>query len=211
MRFKLTALAAYMAVIPAHAVDLEMGFGETHYIKQTDGVWYQDAFPYTMDLNDQSLSIGMSWKPSTIRYRAEFLALGKHYVNALATSDGTYNPYFVTHCGDACGLVALQGRGSVSGLLLSASRNVHGPLYVEAGIYANIKKWKITVTQLDGTFPREMQREHQIDFGPVVGLGLRYNGIDAGVQYIYLDASSEGDPITPMMTGAYRGYMRVYF
>ena len=132
-------------------------------------------------------------------------------VNALATSDGTYNPYFVTHCGDSCGLVALQGRGSVSGLVLSASRDVYGPLYVEAGVYANVKKWQVTVTQPDGTFIAEAQREHQIDFGPVVGLGLRYNGLDVGVQYIYLDDSSEGDPITPMMTGAYRGYVKVFF
>ena len=203
--------AALFATLPAHAVDFELGFGETHYIKQTDGVWYQDAFPYWMDTEDQSLSLGVSWKPGKTRYRAEFLVLGKHFVNALATSDGTYNPHFVTHCGDSCGLVALQGRGSVSGLVLSASRDVYGPLYVEAGIYANVKKWQVTVTQPDGTFIAEAQREHQIDFGPVIGLGLRYNGMDVGVQYIYLDDSSEGDPITPMMTGAYRGYVKVFF
>lgn len=110
MKLKLIALAAYVAVVPAHAVDLEVGFGETHYIKHTDGVWYQDAFPYWMDTKDQNLSLGISWKPSNIRYRAEFLVLGKHFVNGLATSDGTYNPHFVTHCGDSCGLVAFQGR-----------------------------------------------------------------------------------------------------
>lgn len=212
MRFKLTALAAYMALsVPAHAVNLELGFGETHYIKQTNGVWWQEGFPYWMDTQDQSLSLGVSWKPNNVRYRAEFLVLGKHFVNGLATSDSTYNPYFVTHCSPDCGLVVFQGRGSVSGLVLSASRDVYGPVYVEAGLYANIKKWQVTVTRPDGTFLAEMQRKYQIDFGPMVGLGLRYNGLDVGIQYIYLDDSAEGDPMTPMMTGAYRGYIKVFF
>ena len=212
MRFKLTALAAYMALsVPAHAVDLELGFGETHYIKQTDGVWYQDAFPYWMDLKDQSLSIGVSWKPNSIRYRAEFLALGKHNVKAVFTPDATYNPYYVSTCAPNCDLSVLDGRGSVAGLVLSASREVYGPLYVEAGVYANVKKWQVDVFSLDGTHRGNIARKNQIDYGPVIGFGIRYNGIDAGVQYIYLDDSSEGDPITPMMTGAYRGYVRVFF
>lgn len=215
--FWVIVIAAILALLStrARAVDLEVGFGQTHYIKQTDGVWYQDAFPYWMDTDDQSLSFGLSWKPSETRYRAEFLALGKHFVNALATSDGTYNPYFVTHCGDSCGLVALQGRGSVSGLVLSASRDVPIlglPFYAEAGVYANVKKWQVTVSSLMGDqVYGEAVRKHQIDYGPVIGFGIRYSGVDVGFRYIYLDDSSEGDPITPMMTGAYSLMFKAYF
>ena len=203
--------AALLTIFPAQAVDVEIGVGETHYIKQTDGVWYQEAFPYWMDTKDQNLSIGVSWQPDNIRYRAEFLALGAHYVNSIATSDGTYNPWFVANCGTDCGLVSLIGRGSVSGIVLSASRPVYVPVYVEAGVYANVKKWQVTISKVDGGFLRELQREHQIDFGPVIGLGVRYQGVDIGLRYIYLDDSSEGDPITPMMTGAYTLSFKAFF
>ena len=209
--------AALFATLPAHAVDFELGFGETHYIKQTDGVWYQDAYPYWMDLEDQNLSLGVSWKPGNTRYRAEFLALGKHFVNGIATSDGTYNPYFVAHCGQDCGLVSLVGRGSVSGVVLSASRDVPIlglPFYAEAGIYANVKKWQVNIGPVmgDGSRPTvELARKHQIDYGPVVGFGIRYSGVDIGLRYIYLDDSSEGDAMTPMMSGAYTLTFKTYF
>ena len=212
-------LAAVLLVraMPANAgeIDIELGFGETHYIKQTDGVWYQNAFPYWMDMEDQSLSLGVSWKPGNVRYRAELFAAGKHYVKAIVTSDGTYNPYFVANCGSNCGLVSLEGRGSVSGLVLSASRDVPimgVPFYAEAGVYANVKKWQVTVSAPMGDHVYgEAAREHQIDFGPVIGFGLRYSGVDIGFRYIYLDDSSEGDPITPMMTGAYSLMFKAYF
>ena len=212
-------LAAVLLVraMPANAadIDIEVGFGQTHLNEQTNGVWYQDGFPYWMDQDDQSLSFGVSWKPNDIRYRAEFLALGKHSVKALATSDGTYNPYFVANCGNDCGLVVLEGRGSVSGLVLSASRDVPilgVPFYAEAGVYANVKKWQVTVSAPMGDrVYGEAAREHQIDFGPVIGFGLRYSGVDIGFRYIYLDDSSEGDPITPMMTGAYSLMFKAYF
>lgn len=201
----------------AKAADLEIGTGYTYFVKQTDGVWYQEAYPYWMDQDDQSLSIGVSWKPAETRYRAEFLALGKHAVNAIATSDGTYNPYFVANCKPDCGLASLVGRGSVSGVVLSASKDFHVfglPFYAEGGIYANVKKWQVTIGPVmgDGSRPTvDLAREHQIDFGPVIGVGFRYGAVDVGVRYIYLDDSSEGDPMTPMMTGAYSLMVKAYF
>lgn len=200
----------------AKAVDLEVGFGHTHYIKQTDGVWYQDAFPYWMDTDDQSLSLGLSWKPSETRYRAEFLALGKHFVNAEFVPDGRYNPHYVNNCGTECKTYVLQGRGSVSGIVLSASRDVPIlglPFYAEAGIYANVKKWQVDIlaTNESADLLQSVVRKYQIDYGPVIGFGLRHNGIDVGFRYIYLDDSAEGDPITPMMTGAYSLMFKAYF
>lgn len=207
----------YVSMIASvYAVDVEIGFGETHYIKQTDGVWYQNAYPYWMDAEDQNLSLGISWKPTNIRYRAEFLALGKHYVNAVAIADGKYNPYYVANCVSNCGEVVLQGRGSISGLLLSASRDVQPfglPLYVEAGVYVNVKKWQVSVisADLDANLLAEVAREQQIDYGPVLGFGVRYSGVDIAFRYIYLDDSSEGDPITPMMAGSYTLMFKAYF
>ena len=203
--------------LPADAADLEIGTGYTYFVKQTDGVWYQEAYPYWMDQDDQSLSLGVSWKPAETRYRAEFLTLGKHAVNAIVTSDGTYNPYFVANCNPDCGLVSLVGRGSVSGVVLSASKDFHVfglPFYAEGGIYANVKKWQVNIGPVmgDGSRPTvELAREHQLDFGPVIGVGFRYGSVDVGVRYVYLDDSSEDDPMTPMMTGAYSLMFKAYF
>lgn len=205
--------------LPAQAGELGwyMEYGETRGEKQADGVWYQEAYPYWMDTEDATFSIGVTYKTDKLKYSAAFLPLGKHFVNAIATSDGTYNPYFVTHCGSECGLASLIGRGSVSGVMLSVSRDVRPfglPLYAEVGVYANVKKWQVTIGPVmgDGSRPTvELAREHQIDLGPMVGLGVRYDNVEVGWQYIYLDDSSEGDPMTPMLVGAHRFMVRVGF
>ena len=60
MKFKLTALAAYMAAIPAYAVDVEVGTGYSFGITQPDGAgYYQEAFQHWIDTDDQVLSFGL--------------------------------------------------------------------------------------------------------------------------------------------------------
>lgn len=199
----------------AKAVDVEVGFGETRFIRQHDGVWCQDAFPCWLDLSDKSLSLGVSEQIGTYRYRAEFKMLGNLFSNGLAVSDGTYNPYFVATCGSDCDLLNYTTRSNEAGVVLSAMRpfNVASlPMYIEAGVFAHVTKLQVTLTQPhNGRFIAEAKREHSVTYGPVIGIGYRHGGLDLGLRYYYLDSSAENDPITPLAAGAWEFGLRAYF
>lgn len=211
----LVTAVSFVLCNQALALDVEIGTGINYYQKQTDGVWYQEAYPYWMDFESTPLSFGVSDKIGNNRYRAEFVYLGSLFVNAAFVPDGIYNPAN-TGCVDAgtCELLVLQGRGNTSGIVLSASRDVPVmgiPFYAEAGIFANVHRWQVTVLSTDGSFVGEIARKYQITYGPVLGFGIRYNKVDLGVRYYYLDDSSEGDPITPAHVGAISVMYKVGF
>lgn len=215
MRFKLTALAAYMALsVPAHAVDLELGFGETHYIKQPNGIWYQEGFPYELELTTVSNSIGISGERNGIRYRFEYLDLGPVSSNAVATTDQKYTQNYVLTCGDSCDLLKFAGIGEVAGIVLSASRPVRVfdlPLYVEAGAYFYKPKWNVQVYTLDLTpdLVADVKHEPKMEVGPVIGFGMRYSGVDIGLRYIYCPATTDEWP--GVYKGAYTLMVKAYF
>lgn len=215
MKKQLAAVFMLVMSVSANAADFFLGAGYTRFGETTDGVWRQEAYPHWMDMDSPSLSVGVSFRPNAVRYNVEFLYLGDMYQQAVAVSDGAYNPGN-TGCLDAgtCDSVVLQLRSNVAGVVLSAARDVPifgVPFYAEAGIYANVQKLKVTVLEMDGTLLAEVDREHQINYGPVLGLGVRYSGADLGVRFIYLDDSAEGDPITPASPYAVSLTYKVYF
>lgn len=199
----------------AGEIEFEIGTGFNYYQEQHDGAWYQKAYPHWLDMKSTPLSIGISQKTGKNRYRVEFVYLGPMYIQAAFVPDGVYNPAN-TGCVGAgtCDLYVLQGRGSTSGVLLSASRDVPIwglPFYAEAGLFANVHKWKVSVMKPDGTLLAEVEREYQITYGPTLGFGIRYSGVDVGIRYYYLDDSSEDDPITPAHIGAIAIEYKIYF
>ena len=138
--------------------------------------------------------------------------MGKQSVNAVITADHHYNPRNVTTCERPCRKFSLTGNGSISGAVFSVSRDIgNSPAYVEAGVYAHVTKWQAKISDFDGNVLDEAERQPSVSFGPVVGIGYRADGIDVGVRYIYLDDSAEGDPMTPMLSGAYMVSFKVFF
>jgi hypothetical protein len=168
-----------------------------------------------MDMDSPSLSFGVSFKPSSVRYNVEFLYLGDMYQQGVWINDGAYNPANVG-CLEAgtCTAVVGQVRSNVAGVVLSAARDmpIFGvPFYAEAGIYANVQKLKVKVMEQDGSLLAEIDRERQINYGPVLGFGVRYSGADVSVRFVYLDDSAEGDPITPASPYAVSLMYKAYF
>jgi hypothetical protein len=207
---------AFSLVLPlqAGAVDIELGTGFGTYRQQHDGVWYQSEWPHTLELNTNPLSIGISGERNGIRYRAEFLALGSAYSNSVATSDAKNGKYYALTCSDQCDLYKYTGRGSVSGVVLSASRPVPVmgvPFYAEAGAYVYVPVWKMTVspTNENQTFTAEVAHESNLLVGPMLGFGVRHSGVDVGIRYLYVEAT--GDDYPAIYTSAVTVMFKVYF
>ena len=208
---------AFMAPIvsmPADAVDIELGFGQTRYVEQPNGIWYQEGFPYQLELTTVSNSIGISAERNGIRYRLEYLDLGPVSSNAVATSDVKYTQHYVQTCGDNCDLLKFAGIGEVAGIVLSASRPVRVfdlPLYVEAGVFFYEPKWNVQVYTLDEApeLVADVRHEPKMEVGPVIGFGVRYSGVDIGVRYIYCPATTDEWP--GVYKGAYTLMLKAYF
>ncbi len=208
------AVAALAFALPAHAVDVEIGAGFNNYQKQSDGVWYQRWLPHEIDDQSTVHTFGVSQEYRGIRYRVEYVNLGSMFINAVVTSDGTYNPDYITNCNNVCDRVALILRESTAGVALTASRpvTIYGlPFYAEAGAYVHQTKLAVNVSTLAGEPLAELARQPEILVRPVLGFGLRYSGVDVGVRYYYLDDSSEGDPMTPAAQSATTLTFKVYF
>lgn len=196
--------------LPADAADLEIGAGLTSYQAQHDGAWYQDGLPHWFDLESESLSVGISQQIGKYHYRAAFVALGQMYNMAQVVGDHRYAPGM--HDGGQ--YVWVQGRGSVSGVELAVQRpfKVLGiPMFSEAGIYAYKNKFQVAVLDADGNVVADFARKDVVLYRPMVGLGVRYEGIEFGVRYYYLDVSSEGDAVTPLQTGALNFMVKAVF
>lgn len=214
MRFKLTALAAYMAVIPAHALEFEIGTGVTQYEKQPNGVWYQNGFPSDIDLTGTTISIGVSHQVGSLRYRIEYLSLGQAMSNAIATTDQNYSPKYVATCGSECEVLKFHGLGDVWGMVLSVSRPVHAfglPLYAEGGLWAYVPKWRVEVYTLppNPVQVASVKHEPKMEIGPMLGFGIRHSGVDIGLRYLYAEAN--GDEWPAIYKGAYTLMFKAYF
>lgn len=205
---KRSILALALLPMCAHAVDIEIGTGVTHYKTAHDGLWYQESFPHWIDANDTPLSIGVSHEIRGLRYRAEFLSLGWIYSSAQWTADSTY------YAGAPAPATAYGiGRGSASGLVLSVSRpvNIFGlPFYGEAGGWIYIPKWKISVYDMStGAHICECETPTDKKIGPVLGFGIRHNGIDVGIRYMGMPTTGTDTP--PIYNHAYTLMAKVYF
>lgn len=197
---KRSILALALLPLCAQAADIEIGTGATRYKTAHDGLWYQDAYPHTFDLNDVPVSIGVSGERNGLRYRAEYISLGWLYNSAQWTSDANY--YAGT---PAPAITYGVGRGSASGILLSVSRpvNLSGlPLYVEAGPWFYVPKWKISTYDIaTGVHGCECETPRTWHAGPALGFGIRGDGIDLSVKYLGMPTT--GTDMPPLYNHAY--------
>ena len=198
----------------AQAVDFELGTGTTHYKKNSDGLWYQEGFPYSEDLRDTPVSIGLSHQFEKFRARIEYLDLGWAHMSALAVgNDYMYAPGQPGSCVGECPMRRYIGNGHVKGFVLSASRDVplFGlPLYVEGGIYTYSPTWReVVVDSANGDILIELKHEPKREITPMLGFGIRYSGVDIGVRWFQLESS--GDEYPALYNRAYTLMLKGYF
>lgn len=217
-----TLAVALIAIVsfPSYALDVEIGTGYTRYNEQHNGVWWQESFPHSLDLTAVPLTIGVSEQIGRYRYRAEFAHLGGLYSNAIATLDRFNSEHYAKTCGEDCELYRYLGRGSVSGVALTAMNEtrVFGlPIYGEAGVFVFRSKWAITKTPVSGAAfdnpnaYKDKANDAPLTFGPVVGVGLRGEAVDVGVRYYHVDMSDDVDSMPSLAVGAWVLHVRSIF
>jgi hypothetical protein len=105
----------------AHAVDLELAVGASHYKEMPNGFWYQEGLPHTLDLTSAAAQVGatgaiLPW----LDWHADYVWLGRVKSDAIATpDDANYNPQTHSCRGECIARSRFVGNGFVHGVALT--------------------------------------------------------------------------------------------
>lgn len=142
----------------ASAFEWEVGLGRSYATAHNDGVWYQQAFPHSMDLSSTALKIGATgqWNRN-LRWHLDAVHLGRYSSDGWATPhDDNYNANSPTGCNGHClPLVRFTGSGTVGGFAATVEAHTAGlwKLGVEGGPFVYRSSWKMRVP---GWYPSVM-------------------------------------------------------
>lgn len=172
----------------AHAVDLEVGLGQTRYdcMSHGDGIWQQTYFAHSTDCNDPAYLIGVTgnadeYAPTDgMKWHIDYVYLGKVKNWSIITPDDYNYRSDVGRLDTSKALVNMYGRGSVQGVAFTlAPYKKFGEYEVslEAGPYIHKPKWDVNVPDYcevtgDPTFNSEYRHNPKIQPGAVVGAGI---------------------------------------
>ena len=210
----------------SHAADFEAGIGFTQFKRSQNGTWYQEAFPYDLDLNSVGWSIGVSHKfTGWPRVRAEFIDLGDASAWALAVPND-YNYHTSDNsCNVKClPLATYKSSGDVRGVALSVAPEYKFgayTTYAEIGLYFFKPRYKAVVTGIiygssTGDYPEDtpvrtayIKHDANIEITYLVGAGIRHGNIDVGIRYYPVEAPN--DDVPAVYRGATTVTMRLAF
>lgn len=179
-------LLLLIGVLPllAHASVTAL-IGGSHFTPHSDGVWYQEAFPYELKLTSPSLGLRIDKQITpALGIGAGVLHLGKVSSSAIATGidglvagDRGYNPNTKT-CNGPCGYLShWYGSGSVTGLFAVGSYT-RGPWSADAGLFLYKPQWRMRIPDWVGEcrecppISLDLTNRALLNVGPV--FGFRY-------------------------------------
>lgn len=93
-----------MLIGSANALEFEGGIGIAKTSPQPNGTWYQEGFPYTMDLTKKAFYIGVKHKVApNASVHIDYVNFGVLHVDAIATPvDSNYNSLNKPPCNGPC-------------------------------------------------------------------------------------------------------------
>ena len=185
---------------PAHATHsfyIEAASGLTHFYQyKKDGArWYQDAFPWSAELNSSNFRLGIGQRINADwDLVVSWLDIGRNSVDALAVPDDAYdavNHQCISNCDRPTRLIA-NGHGygpEIAWKLKSDS------FYLRGGIFAWIVNLKATMLHQDGTYIGSYKQPREVMLAPFLGVGYKHKDIFFEVSY-YSGIGSGGYPIS---------------
>jgi hypothetical protein len=157
----------------------EVGVGVTYFEKQDDGNWYQESFPYNLDMTSISGSIGFAFRISERDFvRLGFNYLGKVESEALATASDENYAECKNETSKCWPLSHWYGRGHTKQIYLTYDRSYRllgVVVVVEAGAVLNKVDWQVDIPDWiparDAT-PRYIVAKHEATWQPSASLGV---------------------------------------
>ena len=141
-------LAGILAFAPlAHAASIEVGAGVARSTTQGNGVWYQEGFPHSLDLQSPAFLIGVTGDLTpTLAWHVDAVSLGSYSVNSQDTpNDANYSGS--GYKGTPLPLAHYIGSGSVYGIAATLQAHTQGKWQfgIQAGPFLYHSTWALTV------------------------------------------------------------------
>lgn len=185
LRFALHALfavaCAVVLCLPARAWNLEGGMGFSQTQRQPNGTWYQEGFPYALDLRKSSWFMGVREQITpTISAHVAYVSFGILHADAIATPvDANYNPATHSCIGPCVAQSRFVGSGRSDGLKIAAEWRPDGDGFgLIGGLFLFRPRWHTTVYNWTPAYdvpPRTI--EHSIKqrwtIRPVIGVAYQ--------------------------------------
>lgn len=213
------ALMVFLALAcgMAQAGEVTVEVGATHFTPQSDGTWWQDAFPHELKMNSPSLGLryDTSQDDAGWSFGGGYMNLGRVSSSAQAVAldgakpnDGGYNSSLKGCNGPCWPLSQWNGHGSVDGFFGVVSKH-YGPWSVEGGLYLYYPRWSINVPDWIGCRecpPQNITAFHHQHWqvGPM--FGVRYKPSDWSLNISVWQTQTQGDSrYDPYAPALYRG------
>jgi hypothetical protein len=205
MKKFLIAALAVLSFSAFAAPQIEVGLGFAAAQKEADGTWFQEKFPYQVDLRTKTWSIGVTddinedW-----RWHVAYVNLGKYSADAIATTDADYNPNKTPAC-NATPCVAqtrFVGNGTTNGLKATAEWHTKGDIQygVSFGLFAFKPTWDEVLTDwtdsptrpvVPGPLYHSIQSKWSVR--PTFGVGIRKGDWEGRLDYYNTHTYSSQD------------------
>ena len=191
----------------AKAMEMELGIGQTHFSHTPNGTWWQQGFPYKLDMSHLADSIGMTGRiNSWLRWHTDYESLGRASENSWDTpSDANYSITTPNHCNGTClPLANYVGSGSIRGIALTLAPEYRIAddlrFFVNAGPFLYRSSWNEQVYNWFGTTVY-LNHKTRWEIGEKIGLGIRNHRF--GIEYDWYPClHTTGDSIPSLYTGA---------
>tara|TARA_R110000868_G_scaffold211993_2_gene462023 strand:+ start:5809 stop:6459 length:651 start_codon:yes stop_codon:yes gene_type:complete len=184
--------------IQAHAVDLELSLGHTQFGKTENGIWYQNGFDHTLDLDSNSWSIGVTgYATDWMRWRAQWTQLGTMATWAKGVNDANYNGGGAS-CYDPCeNHKTYKTEGSLRGLSLTLAPEMNLGMgvkgFVEGGVFYNLTKFHAEASEGGNHFTYQNEYREGWNWGTQLGVGLEYKKTQLVVTWYKADAPTKDE------------------
>lgn len=196
---------AALVALPASALDLEIGAGQTRWSKTPNTQYWQQEFPNSWDLLSAAYYVGVTDTSSHtpawfngysngLRFRAGWLDLGNVSNRAYATSDVNYKEG--VGCINPCPILGIWDvEGRTKGVELSVAPEWQAgavTLFVKGGVL--IHRPRVDVKIYRG--PADTARTHfnypeQLNYAPTIGVGATYGKWTASLSFYKIDATTD--------------------
>lgn len=175
----------------------EASIGRDVASTQGNGAWYQEGFPYTLDLKNTTWSVGITGKYNErVDWHIDYQNLGIFRSNAYATPvDSNYNPNNNPPCNGPCVAVSnFITNGSANGIKFLVDYHTlekpNSPVFgLSAGPYVfrpvsgiEVRDWKQNIGDPGQTV--YARNNGDLKLGAVFGGFVRYDDFEVRLEYI---------------------------
>lgn len=125
---------------------IEAGVGMSRTNPQPNGTWYQEGFPYTLDLTKKSFYLGLREQITpTVSAHINYVNFGVLHADAMATPvDANYDPVSQSCIGPCVAQSHFVGSGRSDGVKFALQWNPNG-FGLIGGLFVFKPRWQTTV------------------------------------------------------------------